>query len=205
MASLKSLSLKSLKEVKHKKCRNCGHPFRPTLSTQTACGFKCAHELGVKKHGRAIKRQQLDERRRDRARLEQMKSVRDLIKEAQREFNAFVRERDRAEGCISCHMGPSYGGQWHAGHYRSTGAAPQLRFNEANVHKQCAQCNAMKSGNVVEYRRRLIERVGLRAIEAIESNNDVRKWTAEEVRAIRQMYRRKTRELRARRELGAAA
>ncbi|WP_372584593.1 recombination protein NinG [Cronobacter sakazakii] len=61
--------------------------------------------------------------------------------------------------------------QWDAGHYRTTAAAPQLRFDERNIHKQCVVCNQHKSGNLVPYRAELIRRIGLSAVEAVESNH----------------------------------
>ena len=121
---------------------------------------------------------------------------RDWVKLAQTAFNAFVRERDLIMPCISCHMPVNYNGQWQAGHYRTTAAAPQLRFDESNVHRQCAQCNSSKSGNVVEYRKKLIERVGLLEVERLENDNEVKRQTVEELQAIGKTYRERLREMR---------
>ena len=82
-----------------------------------------------------------------------------------------------------------------AGHYRSRGSAPHLRFNEDNVHAQRKQCNRYGSGNVVGYRLGLIERIGLEAVEALEADNAPRKYTAEDLKAIKADYTRKAREL----------
>lgn len=117
------------------------------------------------------------------------------MKEAQRAFNAFIRERDRYLGCVSCHMPADYRGQWHASHYRSTAAAPELRFDELNVHKSCAQCNSFKSGNVVEYRLRLLDRIGPEAVEKLEGPHPPKKYDIDTLIEICRTYRHKLREL----------
>ncbi|WP_317474701.1 recombination protein NinG, partial [Cronobacter sakazakii] len=99
------------------------------------------------------------------------------IKQAQQAVNAFIRERDRDLPCISC--GTFTSAQWDAGHYRSTAAAPQLRFDERNIQRQCVVCNQHKSGNLVPYRAELIRRIELSAIEDIESNHSRHRWTIE--------------------------
>ena len=88
-----------------------------------------------------------------------------------------------------------HGGAVDAGHYRSRGSAPHLRFNEDNVHAQRKQCNRYGSGNVVGYHLGLIERIGLVAVEALEADNAPRKYSADDLRAIKADYTRKAREL----------
>lgn len=60
-----------------------------------------------------------------------------------------------------------------AGHYFPSGQYPTLRFNEDNVHGQCAECNCGKYGNLEHCRNSLIVRIGydrLRMLE-IEAEN----------------------------------
>ena len=98
------------------------------------------------------------------------------MKEAQAAFNAYVRARDKDDACISCGnyvLGDQIGGGWDAGHYRSTGSAPHLRFHLHNCHKQCVKCNRFLSGNVAEYRKGLIKKIGIEKVEALESMNQV--------------------------------
>ncbi|HCL6777363.1 TPA: recombination protein NinG [Escherichia coli] len=96
--------------------------------------------------------------------------------------------------CISC--GTLTSAQWDAGHYRTTAAAPQLRFNERNIHKQCVVCNQHKSGNLVPYRVELISRIGQEAVDEIESNHNRHRWTIEECKAIKAEYQQKLKDLR---------
>ena len=79
-----------------------------------------------------------------------------------------------------------------------TGAAPHLRFNEDNCHAQSKFDNQWRAGNVVDYRIKLIERIGLERVEALEADNQVRKWTRQELIDIRDKYRAKTKELKGR-------
>lgn len=152
---------------------------------------------------KAIKTAAKEDRAETKRRKEKLKTRSDYLKEAQRAFNAFVRERDRAAGypCISSGRPLDWSGnKVDSGHYRSTGAAPQLRFNLDNAHAQSKHDNQYLAGNAVEYRVRLIERIGLERVEALECDNTPRKFTADELIEIRDSYRTKANELaRARR------
>ena len=127
-----------------------------------------------------------------RARKEAIKTIPVLIKEAQVAFNAYIRARDADKPCICCGqpLGPGeVGGAFDCGHYRSTGSASHLRFNEDNAHGQRKQCNRWGAGRAVDYRLGLIARIGLERVEALETNNTPHKWAKDEVRAIRDEYR----------------
>lgn len=182
------------KALKPKRCRGCRELFVPRTSLAVACSPACAV---------AVAKLKQDERRRRelRAARERLKGRRAWIREAQTAFNAYIRLRDEGKPCICCgRMSEDEaftGGRWDAGHYRSTGAAPHLRFNEDNCHRQLAYCNQHRSGNAVDYRLGLIARIGLARVEALEANQSTAKWTIAELREIRDTYRRKARELKA--------
>jgi len=132
------------------------------------------------------------------AKLESMKGIGELTKEAQREFNTFVRWRDRLAGflCISSGRPLDWNGnKVDAGHYRSTGSAPHLRFDERNCHAQSKHDNRYLSGNAVDYRLGLISRIGLSAVEALEADQTPRHWTKDQLIEIRDTYRKKASEL----------
>ena len=135
------------------------------------------------------------ERAETRRRKEAIKSLADLKREAQTALNRWiVQVRDADKPCISC--GRHHQGQYHAGHYLSRGAAPQHALNTVNVWKQCAPCNTYLHGNQAAYRIRLVELIGADAVEALESDNTPRKWTREELTAIRDKYRAKLKEMK---------
>ena len=129
-----------------------------------------------------------------RARQEAIKTIPVLIKEAQVAFNAYIRARDADKPCICCGLplgAGEVGGAYDCGHYRSTGSAPHLRFDERNAHAQRKVCNRWGAGRAVDYRIGLVARIGLEAVEALESDNAPKKWTREELISIRDEYRKK--------------
>lgn len=136
-----------------------------------------------------------------RARKEAIKTIPDYIKEAQIAFNAFIRARDADKPCICCGrpLGDGdVGGAFDCGHYRSTGSASHLRFNEDNAHAQRKQCNRWGAGRAVDYRLGLIERIGLQRVESLEADNAPHKWTREGLIEVRDTYRAKLKELKGR-------
>ena len=59
-----------------------------------------------------------------------------------------------------------------------------------------APCNTYLHGNQAAYRIRLVELIGLEKVEALESDNAARKWTREELIAIRDTDKKKRKELK---------
>ncbi|MND94166.1 Bacteriophage Lambda NinG protein [compost metagenome] len=191
----------AIKEVKQKTCKACGGKFRPSLSTQKACSVKCALALAPANHDKARKAIDQRERREIRVRKEKLKSRGDYMREAQAEFNTYIRLRDQHLPCISCDSLPSdhdliTGSRWDAGHYRSVGACPELRFEALNVHRQCVKCNRNLSGNAVEYRIRLVQRIGAEKVSWLEGPHQARKYTIEDLKAIKAAYRGKIKQLK---------
>ena len=179
--------------MKDKKCKSCREPFTPMRPMQVACSPGCAISLAKSKLAKESKDKAKKSKAKDRARLDELKSVAELLKEAQAEFNRYIRLRDRQLGCASCDKPSGWDGQWHASHYRSVGAAPQLRFNTKNVHKACSVCNNHLSGNISGYRPRLIERVGIEAVEALECNNDIKRYTREYAKRVKSIFAKRCR------------
>ena len=96
--------------------------------------------------------------------------------------NESVRWRDHKQGCISC---GAETGVMQAGHYRSVKAAPHLRFDLRNIHKQCAQCNLFESGNLIQYRLGFVARYGVEAVDAVECDNTPRHYSMDDLDVIR--------------------
>ncbi len=153
---------------------------------------------------RAEEKRKRKELREGRAKL---KTRSQWIKDAQIVFNRYCKARDEHLPCISCgstkaqKTGYRGAGNWHAGHYRSVGANPELRFHEENCHKQCASpCNTHLSGNLVEYRKGLIEKIGLDRVEYLEGPHEPKNYSVDDLIDIRQEYTLKLKDLRAKRE-----
>lgn len=161
------------------KCAICKKDFKRTRPLQRVCSMNCAIEHARQKQEKAFKKEA-------RQLKKKIKTKTDWLKETQVVFNRYIRLRDRRLPCISC--GRFHAGQWHAGHYRTVKAAPQLRFDEANCHKQCQPCNTHLSGNIVKYRANLITKIGIDEVERIESDNSIMKRTIEEIIIIKEKY-----------------
>jgi len=173
-----------------KTCKQCGKEFTPARPLQSVCSPLCAS-----KHVRTAKKQ---EREVVKKRREALQTIPELIKLAQVEFNAYIRARDKGKPCICCGRpldGDGVGGGLDAGHFRSTGSASHLRFNEDNCHAQSKHDNQYLAGNVVDYRINLIKRIGLERVEALEADNTPHKWQREELIEIKETYKRKLKEL----------
>lgn len=190
----------ALKEVKQKTCKACGSKFTPSFnSTQVVCSIKCAQAHAPANHEKARKAIAQRERREIKVRKEKLKSRGDYLREAQQAFNAFIRMRDQLAGhvCISSGRPLDWNGNAvDAGHYRSVGAAPHLRFDERNVHAQSKQDNRYLSGNATDYRIGLIRRIGLAEVEALERDQSVRKYTIDDLKEIAARYRAKLKALK---------
>lgn len=178
--------------------RACRAEFVPRNSLQRVCSAACAMAHVQATNERRAAEAKRAERKADKAKRDKLKTRSDWIKEAQAAFNAWVRLRDAGLPCICCGvpMGDGKpGGAVDAGHYRSTGSAPHLRFAEDNCHAQRKVCNRFGAGRAVDYRLGLIERIGLERVEALEADQTPRKWTIPDLKAIRDTYRAKTRAL----------
>lgn len=184
------------KPAKPKKCRvaTCRASFVPSRMGQAVCSPACAmidaprHEPKARKALAEIGRKEL------RAAKVKIKTRAQHMKEAQTAFNAWIRERDAGLPCVSC--GRHHNGQWHAGHYRTVGGSPELRFEPLNVWRQCAPCNNHKSGDIVNYRLELVRRIGADKVDWLEGPHEPQRYTIEQLQAIKAEYRAKTRELK---------
>ena len=162
--------------------------------THKVCSDSCAVELLRKTREEAKLKADRTERVETKKALERLKTRSDWLKDAQVVFNQYIRERDKLEPCISCSR--HHQGQYHAGHYLSTGARPNLRFVENNVHKQCQPCNTHLSGNLINYRINLIQKIGVEAVVQLETDFEPKKYTIDDLKEIIKIYRNKVKMLK---------
>lgn len=177
------------------KCKNkaCGERFTPLRPLQAACSTGCAISLGRYKTLAAKEKAAKLERKETKAKIQALKGLSYWEGRAQHEVNKFIRIRDHGDPCISCDI--TYSTVWQAGHFKSVGAHPNLRYNDDNIHLQCVQCNHNLSGNVGPYRVRLIVKIGLERVEALEVWHPAVKSTVEQCQAIEAVYKAKTKKL----------
>ncbi|PRW85450.1 hypothetical protein C7A11_23305 [Pseudomonas simiae] len=185
------------KPARPKKCRvaTCRASFVPAKPFQTWCSPDCAVAIIRQRQDKQRKSFAERERREIKVRKEKLKSRADHLKDTQQAFNAWIRARDAGQPCISC--GTTADVQYCAGHYRTTGSCPELRFEPLNVHLQCNKnCNLSKSGNILGYRPRLLEKIGAEKLAWIEGPHEAKKYIVEQLKAMTADYRAKTKELK---------
>jgi len=179
-------SKKPLKAKRKKRCKNCKEWFEPFNSMTVACSPKCAIALapGISKKRYNEETKELKSK---------AKKLSDWLREAQASFNAYIRARDKGKPCCSCDKPDNGQHQRHASHYRSVGACSQLRFNTFNVHASCATCNSVLSGNLIEYRIRLVKKLGQNRVDWLESQNELVRYDIEYLAKLKKVFNKRTR------------
>lgn len=178
---------------KIKICKICKGEYIPFNSMQKACGPMCALKLS-----RQVEEKAFNTETRKRKKEFNSRDRGTWVKKAQVSFNRYIRARDRDKPCISC--GRASGCKVNAGHYRSVGAMPTLRFEELNVHLQCEHCNCFQSGNAIDYRLGLIKKIGQYSVDWLEGPHDPHKFTIADLQEIKKTYDDKYKELESERD-----
>ena len=185
------------------KYSQCRKEFTPTRPLQVTClNPRCANGYGKEKRERKERRAAALERRERKMKLQQLKPLSTLCKEAQRYVNQAIRARDEVFGtCIACGA-PRID---DAGHFFAVGSkyrTSPLRFDEMNIHGCCSKCNRfIGGGNVREYENGLRLRYGCRYVEVLfekkakADRGELPALTKEQVLAIAAEARRWKREL----------
>lgn len=162
-------------QTKPNRCKHC-HERLPADMARHVLHPECIdqwvaiqREKQEKAKVKAAKVRAAKDKRDTKKALEKFKTPTQWEKECRDIVQEIARLRDRNDGCISCHMGPNYGGQWHGSHFRPAGNNAAVQFHLWNIHKACAQCNLFKGGNISEYRPRLVEKIGADRVAWLES------------------------------------
>jgi hypothetical protein len=177
-----------------RRCKQCKDEMLPAakctdrLGKQRLCSIDCATAWGMKASDRVRKAKQAKQ---DKKVRESLKTPTDYANEAQLAVNAWVRHRDRNDPCISCRTPNA--AEYHAGHYRPRGKHAHLRFNLFNNHKQCARCNLHLSGNLTEYRRWLVLKIGVDRVERLENDNRNAKYSIDYLKRVKKIFTKRLR------------
>lgn len=169
-----------------RKCRQCREPYHPLRPMQVACSPACALKLAARKRGKEEAKAAKVERAQIRVRKAELKPLQYWLKRAEKACNAYIRERDKGLPCISCGVADSP--EWHAGHFIPA-TAHAIRFDPANIHKQCAKCNVFLGGNQTNYELRLAARIGQSEVDRLKNAPRARKWTREECQGVEAQYK----------------
>ena len=169
------------------KCKYCKEQFEKVAPKQRVCmSDECIKRFSkeVKDKEWAIKKKALKE---------ELQTVPELIKIAQKYFNDFIRLRDKDTNCVSCDKPLTK--KHDAGHYFNTSYS-NVRFNEYNVHSQCVNCNKHKHGNLLEYQIGIEKRVGgIELFELYKQAHIKKTWSKEELKEIIDIYKKKKKNL----------
>jgi 5-methylcytosine-specific restriction endonuclease McrA len=156
--------------------------------THVCCNPDCALIL-------ARKQREAKEKKEFARRKEEAKPLRHHLKEAEKAINLYVRLRDRHLGCISCNKPAHWDGQWHASHFKSVGSNSVLRYHLWNIHKACSECNLFMSGNIAEYERRLVLKIGADRVEWLKRQNGVKRYQPEYLIRLKKVFNKKSKRL----------
>jgi hypothetical protein len=124
--------------------------------------------------------------------MKKRKSLPRLKAELQIIFNSYIRERDKNQPCISC-------GQFktlQAGHFFPVQGYDALRFDQDNVHGECAGCNCFDEGHLIGYQDNLRARIGNDRLEKLKERaraykKNGYKWTRSELEEMIITYKNK--------------
>ena len=174
--------------TKTRKCKYCRSVFSPITTLQKNCfepDCVTAWIQDVKQKNWQKKKAKLKA---------DLMTLSDYIKLAQQVFNKYINLRDKGLPCISCDK--PINGRINASHYFNANNHWNVRFNEFNVHSSCITCNQYLSGNLIEYRSRLINKIGIEQLTLLEAEaTKTRKFTIEELKEIIATYKKKCKEL----------
>ena len=184
------------------KCKVCKEPFEKFSMAHKICGKpECRDRFIEAQTLLSAKKRDLADRKATRERKEKLKTRQEWANDAQFAFNAYIRSRDSGQPCISC--GKLTGCKMNAGHYLSRGARPELRYEPLNCHLQCEKCNSWLSGNVVAYRINLIKKIGIDKVEWLEGPHAPKKYTIDDLKAIKAEYTAKRKDIEKNKPAGA--
>jgi hypothetical protein len=165
------------------KCKNCKQPFEPIRFLQKYCLKDDCVRVWVESEKTKQWKKTKSKMKTD------LMTLQDYIKLAQITFNKYIRLRDKGNVCISCQKPPK---KLNSGHFYNANNHWNVRFDERNVHLQCEHCNTFLSGNLIEYRSNLINKIGLEQLTLLEAEaKKTRKFTIDELKEIINTYKKK--------------
>lgn len=139
------------------------------------------------------------ERAVDRRKREEQKPRAKWLAECQMIVNKIVRltALDRGDGCYTCGATPAqkFGGTYDAGHFRSVGSAPHLRFWMPQIKLQCIVCNRHKGGMALAFRQALVRDHGNEWVERLEAMHHVAKFDIDYLKRFKAVMGKKLRRL----------
>jgi hypothetical protein len=171
-----------------KKCKYCRGIFQPITTLQKNCfDPNCVTEW--------IQETKQKTWQKKKAKLKaDLMTLTDYLKLAQQLVNKYINLRDKGLPCISCDKPIT--GRVNASHFWNANNHYNVRFNENNIHSSCINCNQFLSGNLLEYRSRLITKIGITDFLILEAESSkTRKFSIDELKELIKVYKDKIKNL----------
>lgn len=80
-----------------------------------------------------------------------------------------------------------------AGHFRSVGSAPHMRFYLPQIALQCVTCNRYQGGRQLDFRRALVARHGSDWVERLEAMQGLAKFDVDYLKRLKRVFSKKAR------------
>ena len=170
-----------------KKCKVCREVFEKQQPLQMVCTPKCGYEYAKQQKQKNWNKEKKEIKA-------SLRTLQDHLNEFQVIFNRWIRE-SKEKVCISCGVDLK-GKKYDAGHYRSVGNCPELRFESDNIWPQCVYCNRHLHSNAIEYRIGLVKKIGVDRVENLEKNHPPKKYSIPEIVEQKVIYKDKIKNLR---------
>jgi hypothetical protein len=108
------------------------------------------------------------QRQRDKARREELKTLTELLSNAQSYCNKYIKLKHNGEPCYTCGQ---YRERYEAGHFRPVGKGLNwcVRFHHHNIRPQCHRCNNYEGGRLTDFEERLRKEVGDDMVDYIKT------------------------------------
>ena len=150
-------------------------------------------------HAKAQRMAAKVERAETRRRKEAIKPRAKWLSECQAIVNRYVRllALSRGDGCYTCGAMPSqkFGGTYDAGHFRSVGSAPHLRYWIPQIKLQCIPCNRHKGGMALAFRAHLVRDHGEAWVANLEAMQNTAKFDVNYLKRFKAVMGKKLRRL----------
>lgn len=175
------------------RCKNCRNKFEPRFSTlEKYCWNPDCKTIEALKKLQKIKRAETKKRKEQKRKLvEDLETIQKKVLRVQATFNTYIRLRDNGKECVSCHtILNSKKKKFDAGHLFNANNHWNIRFDPQNVNGQCVKCNKHLHGNLLPYRKKLIQRYGQETMDRLElAAYKIRNFTKDELEDILNHYK----------------
>jgi len=131
------------------------------------------------------------------------KTLGKIKEDLQKVFNKYIRLRDSGGGfftCIACGMTKSTD-EMNAGHYYAVKGYDGIRYDEENVHGECARCNCWDESHLIGYGVRLSQKIGEDSLQELHKRaaeykrNSNFKWNRLKLEEMIVIYKQKIKDL----------